>query len=49
MAASERGKLLWKLADLIEANSAYLEELEALDNGKSMGRQGQYGTKFDIR
>lgn len=48
MAASERGKLLWKLADLMEQNSEYLEELEALDNGKPLGREGQYGTKVDV-
>lgn len=48
MAASDRGKLLWKLADLLEENEAYLEELEALDNGKPLGRKGQYGTKVDV-
>ena len=49
MAASERGKLLWKLADLMEQHSDYLEELEALDNGKPMGRKGQYGSKVSGR
>ena len=48
MAASERGKLLWKLADLIERDAKYLEELEALDNGKPLGRDGQYGTAVDV-
>ena len=34
MAAAERGKLLYKLADLIEKNADELARLEALDNGK---------------
>ena len=34
MAAAERGKLLNKLADLIEKNADDLARLEALDNGK---------------
>src|SRR3984957_9805893 len=34
LSASERGRLIWKLADLIEANIDELAELETLDNGK---------------
>jgi aldehyde dehydrogenase (NAD+) len=34
MSASERGKLIWRLADLIEQNIDELAELETLDNGK---------------
>src|SRR6202047_2958313 len=34
MSASERGKLLWRLADLVENNLEELAELETLDNGK---------------
>ena len=34
MSASERGKLLWRIADLIEKNIDELAELETLDNGK---------------
>ncbi|KAM7144736.1 aldehyde dehydrogenase, mitochondrial [Macrochelys suwanniensis] len=34
MDASHRGKLLHRLADLIERDRAYLAELETLDNGK---------------
>lgn len=34
MSASERGRLLWKLADLIERNIDEIAELETLDNGK---------------
>ncbi len=34
MSASERGRLLWKIADLIEQNIEELAELETLDNGK---------------
>jgi aldehyde dehydrogenase (NAD+) len=36
MAAAERGKLLYKLADLIEKNADELARLEALDNGKPL-------------
>ena len=32
----------------MERDRSYLEELEALDNGKPLGRNGQYGTKTDI-
>jgi phenylacetaldehyde dehydrogenase len=34
MSPSERGKLLWKLADLIEQHSEELAEIESIDNGK---------------
>ena len=34
MSASDRGKLIWKLADLLERNIDELAELETLDNGK---------------
>src|SRR5579872_5762180 len=34
MSASERGRLLWKLSDLIEKNIDEFAELETLDNGK---------------
>jgi aldehyde dehydrogenase (NAD+) len=34
MSAGERGRLIWKLADLIEKNIDELAELETLDNGK---------------
>jgi aldehyde dehydrogenase (NAD+) len=34
LSASERGRLIWKLADLIEKNMDELAELETLDNGK---------------
>ena len=33
---SERGKLLWKLADLIEQRSEEFAQLETLDNGKPL-------------
>ena len=33
---SERGKLLWKLADLLEQNLEELAWLESLDNGKPL-------------
>ncbi len=34
MSASERGRLLWKIADMIEQNIDEFAELETLDNGK---------------
>ena len=34
MSASQRGNLMYKLADLIEKNADDLAQLEALDNGK---------------
>src|SRR3989440_4860153 len=34
MSASERGRLVWRLADLVEQNIDELAELETLDNGK---------------
>ncbi len=34
MTPSERGRALWKLADLIEAHSEEFAQLETLDNGK---------------
>lgn len=34
MTASERGRMIWKLADLLEKNIDEFAELETLDNGK---------------
>src|SRR3954467_13348769 len=34
LSASERGRLIWMLADLVEKNIEELAELETLDNGK---------------
>ncbi|XP_033097010.1 retinal dehydrogenase 2-like [Anneissia japonica] len=36
MDASKRGKLIYKLADLIERDTEYLARLETLDNGKPL-------------
>src|SRR5690606_24383953 len=44
MTAAERGNLLWKIADAIEARGAELARLETLDNGKPI-REAQ----IDIR
>jgi phenylacetaldehyde dehydrogenase len=33
---SERGRLMWKLADLIEKNAEEFAQLESLDNGKAL-------------
>ena len=34
LSPSERGRLIWKLADLLEANADEFAQLESLDNGK---------------
>src|SRR5688572_27634758 len=34
MSSSDRGKLLWRLADLLERNIDEISELETIDNGK---------------
>jgi phenylacetaldehyde dehydrogenase len=34
MAPSERGKIIWKIGDLIQENLEELAQLESLDNGK---------------
>lgn len=36
MSASKRGRLLWKLADLLEENLEEFAQLETLDNGKPL-------------
>src|SRR5580700_10421415 len=36
MSPAERGRLLWKLSDLIEQHHQELAELETLDNGKPL-------------
>jgi len=37
MGAAERGRLMYKLADLVEKNFDEIAALEALDNGKPFG------------
>ena len=37
MTAAERGRLIWKLGDLVEEHAQEFAELEALDNGKPVG------------
>src|SRR5579864_4597024 len=36
LTASERGRMIWKLADLLEENLDEFAELESLDNGKPL-------------
>lgn len=48
MDGTGRRNIMLKFADLIERDREYLEQLEALDNGKPLGREGQYGTKADL-
>jgi acyl-CoA reductase-like NAD-dependent aldehyde dehydrogenase len=44
MSPSQRGRLLWKLADLIEQNADELALLETLDNGKPI----KYSRSIDV-
>jgi len=37
LTASERGRMIWKLADLLEENLEEFATLESLDNGKQLG------------
>src|SRR5579862_8681301 len=37
MSPSARGKLIWRIGDLIEEHADVLAQLESLDNGKSVG------------
>src|SRR5262245_17429603 len=37
MTGSQRGQLLWKLAELVEKNLEQFAELESIDNGKPVG------------
>lgn len=37
LTASERGRLIWKLADLLETHAEEFAQLESLDNGKPIG------------
>ena len=48
MDASTRRDLLLKLAVLIDCDVEYLEELESIDDGKPLGRNGAYGSKMDM-
>ncbi|XP_068703005.1 aldehyde dehydrogenase, mitochondrial-like [Montipora foliosa] len=49
MDASERGRLLNKLADLIERDWAYLASLETLDNGKPFSDSFSIDVKLAIK
>ncbi len=44
MAAADRGKLLWKIADLLEAHVAEFAELETLNTGKPLAET----TRIDV-
>jgi len=50
MTPSERGRLIWKLADLLEENTEEFANLETLDNGKplKMARAGDVPLAVDL-
>jgi aldehyde dehydrogenase (NAD+) len=45
---TDRRDLMLKLSDLIDRDRDYLETLEAMDSGKPLGREGQYGASTDV-
>ena len=49
MSASDRGRLIWTLADLIERNIDEIAELETLDNGKPIFESRQVDMPMVIR
>ncbi|OBZ94780.1 betaine-aldehyde dehydrogenase [Pararhizobium polonicum] len=50
MTPSERGKLVWRLGDLVEKHADELAELEALDNGKPVtdARLGDVAFSYEL-
>ena len=48
--ASDRGRMIWKLADLLDQNTDELAELESLNNGKPLGsaRRGDVPLSADM-
>lgn len=50
MSPAERGKLVWKLGDLVEAHADELAQLEALDNGKPVtdARGGDVAFSYEL-
>lgn len=46
---ADRERLLWRFADLIERNAGDLAQLEALDNGKSVGMASVIDVPLTIR
>jgi phenylacetaldehyde dehydrogenase len=44
LTASERGRLIWKLADLLESHLEEFAQLESLDNGKPIAERVQTGS-----
>lgn len=48
MSPVDRGKMIWRLADLIEANADELAQIESLDNGKPVTYARQSDLDFSI-
>lgn len=50
MTPAERGKLVWRLGDLVEKHADELAELEALDNGKPVtdARNGDVAFSYEL-
>jgi phenylacetaldehyde dehydrogenase len=48
MTPQERGRLIWRLADLVEANSERLSALDSIDNGKPMDEMRYFDIPFSV-
>lgn len=48
MAAADRGRMLWKLADVLEAHAGEIAALEVMDQGKTWFEAAKIDTPFGI-
>jgi acyl-CoA reductase-like NAD-dependent aldehyde dehydrogenase len=48
MTPQERGKLTWRLADLVDAHLEDFAQLDALDNGKPINEMRSYDVPFSV-
>jgi phenylacetaldehyde dehydrogenase len=48
MTPQERGRLIWRLADLVEANSERLSALDSIDSGKPMDEMRYFDIPFSV-
>lgn len=49
MSGRERGRILYRLADLMEKHSEELAALETLDNGKPISMSKVRGVQFEMK
>lgn len=48
MTPQQRGRLIWRLADLVEANSERLSALDSIDSGKPMDEMRYFDIPFSV-